>query len=283
MKKMEEPDIHAKAKYESCLLITDLDGTLLNKKKEISRENQKAIADFLKEGGRFSVATGRSPASARRWLEQLPVNYPCIFYNGSMVKNIVKNKVLDCEYLKREEFVSLIEWVLANNQKTVVEIFTDQGLYVVSDPANVDPYLQDEKDPFVEEDFVKVKELEWIKILLCDTHEHLERVDKQLAERKLEKFCDYFYSQDFFLEITPKNHTKGSALRFIRNGCGENNLKIIAVGDYENDVGMIREADFGVAMGNAQEMVKAAADYVTVDNDSNPIEDILKKLAQSRF
>ncbi len=283
MKDLERKDKNTKARYEDCLLITDLDGTLLNREKEISMENQKAIRAFLKEGGRFSVATGRSPASAGRWLEQLPVNYPCIFYNGSMVKDIVHDKILNCEYLKKEEFIPLIHWILTNNRKTVVEIFTDQGLYVVSDPANEDPYLKEEKDPFVEEDFDRVKELEWIKILFCDSHENLERIGRQLAEYKLEQFCDSFYSQDFFFEITPKNHTKGTALHFIRKGCEVKNLKIIAVGDYENDEGMLREADLGVAVGNARETLKAAADYVTADNNNNPMEDIVKKLSEIGF
>ena len=283
MKNIERKDKNAAARYEGCLLITDLDGTLLDKKKEISIENQKAIREFLEQGGRFAVATGRSPASAGRWLKQLPVNYPCIFYNGSMVKDIVRDKVLDCEYLQKERFIPLIDWILTNNCKTVVEIFTDQGLYVVSDPANVDPYLQEEKDPFAEEDFARVKELEWIKVLFCDSHKNLERIDAQLTERRLEDFCDFFYSQDFFLEITPKNHTKGTALRFIRTGCEVKNLRIIAVGDYENDEGMLREADLGVAVGNARETVKAAADYVTADHDHHPMEDIIKKLEETGF
>ena len=88
-------------KYSGYFLITDMDGTLLNTNKEISLNNQKALAEFTAQGGKFSVATGRSPASAGRWLKQLPINFPCVFYNGSMVKDVAENDILHCAYLQR--------------------------------------------------------------------------------------------------------------------------------------------------------------------------------------
>lgn len=87
-------------------------------KKEISRENLDAILDFVNGGGKFGVATGRSPYCAKRWLEQLPINCPCIFYNGSMVKDISADTVLALQYLEKDCLFPQMEWVLQNSPKT---------------------------------------------------------------------------------------------------------------------------------------------------------------------
>lgn len=267
-------------KYSGYFLITDLDGTLLNTNKEISPDNQKALAEFTAQGGRFSVATGRSPASAGRWLRQLPINFPCVFYNGSMVKDVVKDEILHCDYLQSSYALSIVQWILKEHPKTIVEIFTDRGLFIISDPENKDPYLEDENDPYIQSCLAEVKDEQWIKILLCDDHAALEEIRSYMDGRHLDEQCYYFYSQDFFLEITPKNASKGTALKWICSHCGEEDLKVIAAGDYDNDESMIRAADFGVAIGSGRARLKAAADYITVDNDHDPIADILKEIDQ---
>lgn len=265
-------------KYNGYLLITDMDGTLLNTNKEISVQNKLAIESFIENGGKFSVATGRSPASAERWLKQLPINHYCIFYNGSMVKDLQNNNVLSCAYLEKVKFVSLVEHILNVYKDVVVEIFTKKGLFVVSSPDVKDPYLEQEKDPYIQGDLSDVINMDWIKILLCSKHDTLEKIESVIKNKKLDEFCHCFYSQDFFLEMTPKNKTKGTALKYIREN--SNISKIIAVGDYENDEQMLKNADLGVAVGNAIESLKQKADYVSTDNNHHPISDILKYLSQ---
>lgn len=267
-------------KYAGYLLITDMDGTLLNSKKEISLENKAAIKEFVAEGGKFSVATGRSPESAQSWLQQVPINYPCIFYNGSMVKDIQENRVLECVYLDKKCLVLFVEWILEECREVVVEIFTQQGLYVISDAEVKDPYLEEEKDQYIQGTFSQVKNMKWIKILLCSRHEQLQKIEQKLLDDNLNTFCNYFYSQDFFLEITPLNCSKGTALDIIRKKTEGKSMKIIAVGDYDNDEEMLKKADFGVAVENAQDRVKAIADYVSVNHNAHPVVDICKKICE---
>lgn len=265
--------------YEGYLIITDMDGTLLDSSKKISENNREAIWKFIDQGGKFSVATGRSPASASRWLRELPVNYPCIFYNGSMVKDIVSDTVISCTYLEKQKFSELTKWILYQFHDIVVEIFTPQGLYVISDPKFKDPYLEQEKDPYTQGTFSDVAEREWIKILLCGKHETLEKIKNLMDERQIQKYCNCFYSQDFFLEMTPRYSSKGTGLDLIRKYSECRSLKIVALGDYENDEEMLEKADYGVAVGNAIESLKKRADYVTLDHDSNFMEDLLKYLS----
>lgn len=265
-------------KYNEYYLITDLDGTLLDNKKSILKENLNEICNFVDCGGHFSIATGRSPLSAKRWLKELPINFPCVFYNGSMIKDLQTDCVIDCAYLEKEKFLPFVKRILHQLPTTVVEIFTEQGLMVISDPLRKDPYLEDEKDTYIQSTLQDVQNLEWIKILLCDKHQNLEIAEDYLKEQNLQLVCNSFYSQDFFLEVTPLYHSKGTALKAIRNSLGKTSVKIIAAGDFDNDIEMLQEADFGVAMKNARDCLKSVANYITLDNNHAFIRDIIAQI-----
>ena len=71
--------------FEGTLILTDLDGTLLDGQNRISPENQAAIRHYMENGGRFTVATGRSLKGMEHFFPALAVNAPAILYNGSAV------------------------------------------------------------------------------------------------------------------------------------------------------------------------------------------------------
>ena len=72
-------------KFDGILLLSDMDGTLLNGSSTVSPENLSALRYFMAEGGRFSVATGRSKPGMEHFLESLPINAPAVIYNGAVV------------------------------------------------------------------------------------------------------------------------------------------------------------------------------------------------------
>ena len=83
-----------KKNYADFLLVSDMDGTLLNSSKEVSADNRAAIADFVAGGGRFAIATGRPAANAAGYLTGVPVNSPGIFFNGAMLYDWQTAKLL---------------------------------------------------------------------------------------------------------------------------------------------------------------------------------------------
>ena len=72
---------------------------------------------------------------------------------------------------------------IERTSKTIVEIFTDRGLFIISDPENKDPYLEDENDPYIQSCLTEVKDEQWIKILLCDDHAALEEIRSYMDGR----------------------------------------------------------------------------------------------------
>jgi HAD superfamily hydrolase (TIGR01484 family) len=86
--------------YKDFLLVSDMDGTLLTSAKTVSEANKKAIQEFVDGGGRFAIATGRTPDNAKDYLQGVAVNAPSIFYNGSLLADLATGRVLKAAYWK---------------------------------------------------------------------------------------------------------------------------------------------------------------------------------------
>ena len=109
-------------KFKGMLLACDMDGTLLDDSKQIPAENLRALQYFTKQGGRLSLATGRSPHAIGIYIDQLPVNAPYSVMNGSLICD-ENRKILYCSGMPYET-KEMIEHVLLNNSQFGCEVFT---------------------------------------------------------------------------------------------------------------------------------------------------------------
>jgi Cof subfamily protein (haloacid dehalogenase superfamily) len=116
-----------------------------------------------------------------------------------------------------------------------------------------------------------------IKILMSVQPEQLKAVQRQIADFLPEELT-VVQTASFYLEVIPRRINKGQGIRDICQTLGFETGEVIAFGDAENDIPMLRTAGMGVAMGNASAAVKAAADYVTLSNNEDGIAAALKKL-----
>jgi HAD superfamily hydrolase (TIGR01484 family) len=79
-------------KFDGYLLVSDLDGTLLNRASRVPASNARAISYFVKNGGKFSIATGRTELTCLPLVKKLPINAPLILYNGSLIYDLADRK-----------------------------------------------------------------------------------------------------------------------------------------------------------------------------------------------
>jgi hydroxymethylpyrimidine pyrophosphatase-like HAD family hydrolase len=162
--------------------------------------------------------------------------------------------------------------------KMCMEIFTEEQLYVVSDPANVDEHMEREKQEFVYAMLDDIITKAWIKVILCDSHENLLTGRDLLAEFHLKDKTNNFFSADTYLEIVGKHVSKGDMLDELMNIETYQGKKVIAAGDFQNDIEMLRRAYCGIAPANAQEEVRKMADVVGVTNDEDLLYDIVYRI-----
>lgn len=263
-------------KFDGILICTDLDGTLISSDATVSKENIKAINYFKSEGGKFTFVTGRVPRGAKIMLQWVAPNTPIVVFNGAGVFDIENDELLWGAYLN-------------NNAKKIVEYVQDRtpdfGLVVCTDDTTYFPHLNDWVDKYYQLENIPLnttpwREIKdkWKKALFVVNAEYMPIVMDAVNNSGYKEEFDFVRSCANYYEILPKGATKGAGLIKLSEITGIALDRIIAVGDNENDLDMIKCAGVGIAVGNATDTVKEAADFVTVTNDENAIAKVINDL-----
>ena len=241
------------------LLITDMDGTFLPASKIPSEKNLEAVERLKSAGGKFSIATGRALQASRQYFDSVKVNCPIIMCNGGMVYDLNNRRQIYDVYLP-DFALDIVREILQSNPDIGCEALGLEKVYVpqMNDMeqahlgiCKVEPVicsLDDINEPLY-------------KVLFAVNPKDMERVMSFVAEKGY-KGLDFVRSSAEYYEILPQNITKGSALEKMRTVCNMEDYTIVAAGDYNNDLEMIKAADVGMCPSNACEEVKAAADIV---------------------
>ena len=241
------------------LLITDMDGTLLPENKILSRKDIEAINRFRKDGGKFTIATGRTLQSAIKYIEELEIDIPVILYNGSLIYDIHAGKVMFTDELPgyaKDIAKELFDYM----ENPGGEVLRLDNIYVVCNNEYEQEHVRIcQVEPSYSE-LDEIPEGGWYKILFADRPDRVEALEKYIKQKNYS--VDFVRSHDTFIEMLPKGSSKGAALKEYIKLMGMEDFKVISAGDYHNDIEMIRTADVGAATANAQQDVKNAADIV---------------------
>lgn len=262
------------------LIAMDLDGTLLNDQKVITEKTKAALMAAQNKGIRLALASARpSPGLFRERdaLDMQNFNGILMSYNGGRIVDAETGNVLFETSMDLQE----TKQVLRQLEKLPVTPILDDGakFYVTDKDGYKVDYECRNNNMICSEvgnlaDFLTFAP---IKILMSVQPEELPIVQKQIAAF-LPESLTVVQTAAFYLEIIPKVINKGQGIRDICKVLGMEPAEVIAFGDAENDIPMLRAAGMGVAMGNAQETVKAAADMVTLSNNDDGIAAALEKL-----
>lgn len=253
------------------LILSDLDGTIVPMGLPISVENIAAVTRMEGDGVVFSIATGRSPEAAMGYVKDLPVNGASLFFNGAMLYDCQREQVLGTTALTAENprlWIQFAEKVETSIETTSVEIHTTRGCEIISEPKYDDPRLIKEFYHVLHtplDELCNMKKTPWLKLLIYDTPEHLKEVEQMAADSGMLFYANMFYSEPTYLEFVAKNASKGYALQAIRKMPAYKGRTFLALGDYLNDLTMMKEADISIAPANAHDAVKRVADFVACD------------------
>lgn len=251
-------------KFDGILLASDFDGTLFYNG-SISGENLAAIKYFQDNGGKFTVCSGRYYEFLKQFSSQFKINTYTICYNGAFIINSDTGEVLHEGFCDDYLFI-IIDFLL---QKKLPYHF-------------IAFYTLDEKEPITYEisDYIAhiddMKKKNIYKILLrTDTPENAEIGVAAANEFDLRDYIAV-RSWDKSLEILKIDNAKGMAIRRVAKEI--NARLIVAVGDYENDIEMLKSADIGYAVGNAIDRLKNVADRITVNAKDSAIAKIIYEI-----
>ena len=270
----------AAAGYE--LLVCDLDGTLIDGSMTLEPSLVTAFRRAAERGLAISIATGRMPAAADRYRDELGITAPVIYYNGALVRDGSGRPDLVSLTLPRG--VLARAWAVLSNAPVHPIFYRDGRLYCVEKTFEVRRYC-DEEGLRVEvvDDPAGFLELgAFIKTLLIAHPRDLNVVREELTPVVAEHGRLVRTRRDY-LEIIPVTASKGAALARLAAHLGVSRARVVAVGDQENDLEMLREAGLGVAMPHAPEPVRRAADRVAPDAAAGGLLALFAELFPGRF
>lgn len=242
------------------MVVTDLDGTLLNPEKEISRTAAEVINDLAKKNIKFTFITGRPPYAVERFAEKADVTAPIVACNGAVIidgktKEVFRRKTLELQPLESILFK-------AKEQRHTVLVLAGETEYTLGETEWTRKRREQGRE-------VPVARLETLLSSheICKVNIMAENNQQAFGELlpEIRKFqSDYSMSVygDAGCEIVAKGVNKEKGLMELCRLCGISPEEVMAVGDNENDIEMIRAAGIGAAVGNAVESVKASADYI---------------------
>ncbi len=234
--------------FSGKLILSDLDGTLLQDDGHISWENQQAIRLFIQGGGLFSVATGRSKIGMEHFFPELQMNAPAILYNGSVIHDFSTSEDIwtgpvgansyELALLLKERFPA-----------AGIEVYAGHQPYVVQDSQRTRLHFQNVKMPW---NLCALEEVPqpWLSLVITGEADCLPAIVR-LIEQAYPSGFFLQYSSPHMLEIMHPQANKGAAARRLCRLLGISIENFYAVGDGTNDVELLRESGHGCAPADA--------------------------------
>lgn len=264
-------------RFDGMLICTDLDGTLLRNDKTVSDENREAMRYFKAEGGYFTFITGRMPFFVSEMYEAVRPNCPIGCVNGGALYDYEAQKYLWSTELSRDA-LDLVEHVDRNLPQIGIQYYTLDKVYICGYNSSMCDFLARTGLPYLPAHYREIEE-PLVKVVFGDDdNDRILEVERLLKSHPRAADFDFIRSERTLYEILPKGANKGTLLPRLAAHLGVEMRNTIAVGDYDNDISMIRAAGIGVAVANATPAARAAADLVTVSNEEHAIAKIVSDL-----
>ena len=248
--------------FSDVLLTVDFDRTLTGPDSTIPERNLEAIRYFIENSGAFTVNSGRSLPMTKVFRDIVPVNVPLLLYNGSAAYDLQKQEVLDAALIPLEQS-RIIRRLMHLVPDMTVEVQGLDAHYIFEENPAWDAFSEgnhcawghakpeDDLGPFLKLALYGRIGSAAVSALYEYTPEEIQRFDEvqQLLQEELGDYCEIFRAAPKILDIHAKGVSKANAARALQKKLGRSIL--VCVGDGENDVSMLDDADFAFAPGDA--------------------------------
>ncbi|HHV3266679.1 TPA: HAD-IIB family hydrolase [Streptococcus agalactiae] len=273
----------------------DIDGTLLNDRKNVQKSTIKAIRNLKDQGILVGLATGRGPSFVQPFLENLGLDF-AVTYNGQYIYS--RSEIIYTNQLSKTTVYRLIRYAGARRRE--ISLGTASGLLgsgiiglgtsrlgqIVSSlvprkwakaiersfkhfirrikPQNIDSLMVILREPIYQ-------------VVLVATEGESERIQKQFPRVKLTR------SSPYSMDVISEGQSKVKGIERVGQCYGFDLSEVIVFGDSDNDIEMLSQVGIGVAMGNASQQVKENARYTTADNNDDGISKALAHYGLIQF
>lgn len=261
------------------LLALDLDGTLTDSEKKVSDVNKEYIKKAQDKGIEIILASGRPVIGIEPIAKDLD-----LFNRGGYILAYNGGHIIDCknkkDLIKKTIPVELFHDICQINKKYEVYALTYNEHGVICE-NNTSQYVQREgfnnSIPVIKVDNLEAELTEpVVKFMVVGEPIELQKAYKYLVSL-YKGTLNLFFSEPYFMEITPLGIEKAFALGKLCELLGYGREQLIACGDGLNDIPMLQFAGMAIAMNNAYEETKKYANYISASNTENGVAEAIKK------
>lgn len=267
------------------LYVSDLDGTLLDPSPKITPRTAETLNSLIAKGMEFTFATARSIYSAVPITSALDINVPCILMNGVSIYDIRNERYIKNEFIAPEDSAEILRifrkhgvhcFMYRIEKECLISYYSELATEKMRSFAEVRKH--EYKKPFVQCRLEDHADENTVYITTMGKYDDLLPVKLEAEKLPGVDIAFYLdvYDDSWYLEIFSHKASKANALRFLRENYGFD--KVVAFGDNLNDLPMFEQADTKIAVGNARDEVKAAADIVIGTNDKDGVAEYLAKI-----
>ena len=274
-------------RYDGIMILSDLDGTLLGKGGRIVPRNIEAIRAFCREGGRFTIATGRHAAHLRQALPEVVslVNMEVVTANGACLYDFAQERATQETFMETGLTRDILLYAREHYPDLGFRITTPLGFLTDGRGEIIERFIRDAAGQRYTVEVAPIEqwdacERRWYKVVFRGDGRRLDALEADVRRLFGDVLC-YSKSSDTFFELQHASCSKGIMLRQLKKKTEAalgRAVKTCAVGDYGNDISMLRAADVAVCPANAHPDVKAICDLCLCDHDEGVLADLIGRL-----
>lgn len=271
------------------LIAIDLDGTLLDDKKIISEENVEVLKKLIDIGYEVVIATGRRYWEAKNFINIIDRPIVILANNGNVARNIKDDKIIIKKYLDVDDFKTLIKESRKRGLHPIIHVDDyDNGIDLVIEMNKAyklyHSYIAKAEERYREvEDYLSISDDNILAVVYAGDRNDMEgfyiHINEQYPNIYSSHIMENIKVAESMLEIMNPLGTKWQTLSEYANERDICESEIIAIGDDNNDIEMVKNVGCGIAMKNASEGIKKVADIITEkDNNDSGVAFELKKV-----
>lgn len=259
-------------KFDGILLASDFDDTLYDLTFHIPARNLEAIRYFIREGGYFTVSTGRAHRTFAPYAPLIPINAPAVLSNGAAIYDFQADKMLEQTCLPDTAPADLAG-LMEEFPSVSLEVYHGEDIYVCRPNAITFAHLKKVNCDYTECPVTDMP-TPWVKALFHDEHEVLLPAQARVLERYEDQY-EAIFSNPCYLEFTRKGSSKGGGVAKVAKMLGIAPERVYCVGDNQNDIPMLELSAIPFAPANCAPEVKEWGARVLGHCDGGVIGDIV--------
>lgn len=269
------------------LFVSDLDGTLLNSKAEISDTTARIINQGIASGMDFTISTARTPTTALKIVEKLNIKLPVMLMNGVLIYDMASGRCLQKAVLDETVVMVLLGLIKLKGLSCFLYALEDGQFRAYYDSVESTSlnYFRNERIMKYNKKFTEVEDLSLIAgndIIYCVLREPKERLEGLYRELsvvkgvKAEFYPDVYNDTYYMLEIYSEQASKKEALSYLRTT--RHYDSVICFGDNLNDKALLEASDYFYAVSNAHPEIQNMADSVIPSNDEDGVARFIEQM-----